>query len=306
MKYAAIEIGTNSTKMIIVQKDASNSFSVLHKSTTVNRLSRNMFENRMLQQEALNSGMNIIRSYMKDIEASKAELVSVFSTSVLRDANNSSLFMAEVKKQCGCDIDVISGNQEAFYAYKAASGLMESEHEKSIVVDIGGGSTEIIYGDKRNIDHRISLDIGAVRLTQLYCKSDRLANEQICQVTKNIRGELDELPDMAHKKAILIGTGGTIKTMATVFSNSDYSDESKIHGLVVPGSAVNDIFHELANMDVEARKAVKGLDPKRADVIIAGLQILQEVMRKFKASQIKISSAGVLEGFMEQYISLHS
>lgn len=305
MKYAAIEIGTNSTKMIIVHKDTPNSCSVLRKCNTVNRLSRNMFENYMLQQEALKSTMNIIHKYIKDIEANKAELVSIFSTSVLRDADNKSLLIGEVKKHYGCDIDVISGKQEAYYAYKAASRLMEPKHEKSIVVDIGGGSTEIIFGDKKNIDHKISLDIGAVRLTQLHCKSDPVTDEQIRQVAGSIREKLKELPSMAHKNAILIGTGGTIKTVATIFSNLDYRNEKKIHGLIVPSSAVNDILHKLVNMNIKARKTVKGLNPKRADVIIAGLLILQEILEKLKAGQIVISSAGVLEGFMEHYISLH-
>lgn len=306
MKYAAIEIGTNSTKMIIAQKDDPDSYSILRKRNTVNRLSRNMFENSMIQQEAFRNGMNIIHKYMKDIEGNKAELVSIFSTSVLRDADNGSLFTQEVKRRYGCDVDVISGEREAFYAYKAASRLMGPEDDKSIIVDIGGGSTEIIFGDKENIAHRISLDIGAVRLTELYYRNNSVTDEQIHQIACKVKEELRQIPDMTHQSIVLIGTGGTIKTMATIYSAVDYRNEKSINGITIPRNAANDILQKLIKMDIKTRKTVKGLNPKRADVIIAGLQILQEVMEKFKANQIKICSAGVLEGFIEHFISQHS
>lgn len=302
MKYAAIEIGTNSTKMIIVQRNESDSCSILRKSNTVNRLSRCMFENRMIQSEALKDGMNIIHEYMKDIKENNAELVSVFSTSVLRDADNRNLIIQEVKRQYGCDIQIISGEQEAFYAYRAASRLMRHNDEKAIVIDIGGGSTEIICGNKEKIDHKVSLDIGAVRLTELYCKNDPATDMELNQITCNIGEKLKVLPCTAHRDAILIGTGGTIKTLATIYSGLDYRNEKRIDGMVVPRHSINNIFHDLVKMNLEARKKVKGLNPKRADVIVAGLLILQAVIEAFGADQITISSSGVIEGYMDYYI----
>lgn len=306
MRLAAIEIGTNSTKMIIVQRDDSDSCSVLRKSSSVNRLGRNMFENRMIRLEALKDSMNIIHEYMKDIEANKAELVSVFSTSVLRDAVNRNLIIQEVKKHYGCDIQIISGEQEAFYAYKAANCLMRHKDEKAIVIDIGGGSTEIITGGRESIDQKFSMDIGAVRLTELYCKNDPPTEMEINQTCSYIEGKLKELPYIAHQDATLIGTGGTIKTLATIYSAVDYQDDKSINKLVVPRKAIIDIFQDFTKMNTETRKNVKGLNPKRADVIIAGLMICQAVMKKFEADQITISSSGVLEGFMEDYIYLHN
>jgi len=306
VKYAAIEIGTNSTKMIIVQKNDSNSCSILRKVNTVNRLSRQMFENRMIQQKALKDGMNIIHEYMKDIKENNAELVSIFSTSVLRDADNRSLIMQEVKKHYGCDIEIISGEEEAFYAYRAASGLMGHNDEKAIVIDIGGGSTEIICGGREKIDHKVSLDIGAVRLTEMYCKSDPPTDIEINQIKGYIGEKLKVLPCAAPQDAILIGTGGTIKTLATIYSELDYRNEKRINGLVVPRNSVNGILKDLVKMDFKSRKNVKGLNPKRADVIIAGLLILQAVMEAFGKDQIKVSSRGVIEGYMDYHIFLHN
>ena len=138
--------------------------------------------------------------------------------------------MQEVKKHYGCDIQIISGGQEAFYAYRAASRLMEDKDGKAVVIDIGGGSTEIIYGSGENIDHKASLDIGAVRLTELYCESDPPKDTEISRISRHIREKLATLPDISLQGAILIGTGGTIKTLATIYSSVDYRNEEKING----------------------------------------------------------------------------
>ncbi|HEX2947354.1 MAG TPA: Ppx/GppA phosphatase family protein [Clostridia bacterium] len=306
MRLAAIEIGTNSTKMIIVERNETGSYSTIRKCITVNRLSHRMFEKNIIQPEAFEGGLDIIRDYMRVIKENEAELVSIFSTSVLRDADNKDVFMQEVKSRTGCDIQIISGDTEAWYAYKAVSRLIQDRDGKAIVIDIGGGSTEVILGNREYIDQKISIDIGAVRLTELYCKNDPPTDQDISRISGYVKEKLIGIPSIAPQNAMLIGTGGTIKTLATIYSAVDDWDEKSINGMIVPRKAVLDIFQELAGMNIEARKKVKGLNPKRADVIITGLLILLSIFEVYEANEITISSYGVLEGLVEDYIGLHN
>lgn len=304
MRISAIEIGTNSTKFIIGEQKGDDSFKVIEKTSTVNRLSRNMYDSNKISRDALENGVMIIGEYINRSERKDARLVSVFSTSVLRDAGNKEEFKKRVRDLYGIDIDVISGDREAYLAYKGCSSLFEDE-DRFAVIDIGGGSTEITTGSKNSIYEKFSIDIGAVRLTQMFLGQNAVTCEGISNIFHYVNGKLDEAGDLELSGMKIIGTGGTIKSIGTILKKEEYWDDEFVHGMAVSISGVEYIYDFLAQCSQEEKMNIKGLNPKRADVITAGIIILLTLMKRFGLDHITISSRGVIEGFMEDYLSLN-
>ncbi|RCX12546.1 Ppx/GppA phosphatase [Anaerobacterium chartisolvens] len=303
MKISVMEIGTNSIKFIIAEANGEKSLKVIDKCSTVNRLSRNMYNNNCICRESIDSAVDIIGEYMEMADKRKAPLVSIFSTSVLRDAANRDEFIERVRLSYGINIEVISGEEEALLSYKACSSLADARHKSFAVIDIGGGSTEISIGSKKSIERNISIDIGAVRLTETFIKNDPVDYEEIAGLSRHLIGVFQDAHLKDFKDMQLIGTGGTIKSVSTIHNKLDYKNEEKIHGSVISFDDIGFIFNFLAQLTVEKRKNLEGLNPKRADVIIAGTAILYGFMKKYGINEITVSSKGVIEAYVQQYIS---
>lgn len=302
MKISAIEIGTNSTKFIAVEVLRENGFEILERTSTVNRLSKNMYGSNRITPEAFENGIKIIGQYVERSRYYASKLVSVFSTSVLRDAANSSDFTARVEELYGTGIDIISGEREAYLAFKACSRHMKSADETIAVLDIGGGSTEITLGTGKEICRKLSINIGAVRLTEMFVKNDPASVEELDNMTRYIGSKLDEAGITGLKDIRFIGTGGTVKTAGTVCKGIYYKNEKSVDGVFLSLPEIERIYRTMRQKGIEERRLLPGLNPKRADVITAGMAILVTVLEKTGAEGITVSSRGVIEGFIEDYI----
>ena len=302
MRVSAIEIGTNSTKFIIAQLNENGAVEVITRTSTVNRLSSGMYPENSLKPEAIEKGIEIIGNMINESNAQGAQLVSIFSTSVLRDAGNKEAFIGRIKELFGIDINVISGEEEAQLAYMACREVVDDKSQKFSVIDIGGGSTEIIIGNGTDIEQKISLDVGAVRLTEMFVSHDPVEDSEIEQMTAYIEKQINERESLDLSGLQLVGTGGTIKTLGTLFYQKDHSKEKTINGKVIKKYEIELLFSMLKLLNIDSKKKLIGLNPKRADVITSGIRILLSVMDKFRLEEIKISSQGVLEGFIAQYL----
>ena len=302
MRVSAIEIGTNSTKFIIARLNENGAVEVITRTSTVNRLSSGMYPENNLKPEAIEKGIEIIGNLIKESNAQEAKLVSIFSTSVLRDAGNKETFIGRIKELFGIDINVISGEEEAQLAYMACREVVEDKSQKFSVIDIGGGSTEIIIGNGTDIEQKISLDVGAVRLTEMFVSHDPIQDSEIEQMTAYIEKQINERESLDLSELQLVGTGGTIKTLGTLFYQKDHSKEKTINGKVIKKYEIELLFSMLKLLNIDSKKKLIGLNPKRADVITSGIRILLSVMDKFSLEEIKISAQGVLEGFIAQYL----
>lgn len=306
MRVSAIEIGTNSTKFIIAELNEKGTVEVITRTSTVNRLSSGMYPENNLKPEAVEKGIEIIGNFVKESNAQGAKLVSIFSTSVLRDAGNKEVFIGKIKELVGVDINVISGEEEAHLAYMACRTVVDDKSQKFGVIDIGGGSTEIIIGNGNDIDQKISLDVGAVRLTEMFVSHDPVEDSELEQMAAYIEKQINERDSLDLSGLQLVGTGGTIKTLGTLFYQQDYSKEKTINGKVIKKYEIDLLFSMLKLLNIESKKKLTGLNPKRADVITSGIRILLSIMDKFNIEEIKISSQGVLEGFIAEYLqSMH-
>lgn len=302
MRVSAIEIGTNSTKFIIAQLNENDAVEVITRTSTVNRLSSGMYPENNLKPEAIEKGIEIIGKLINESNAQGAQLVSIFSTSVLRDAGNKEAFIGRIKELFGIDINVISGEEEAQLAYMACREVVDDKSQKFSVIDIGGGSTEIIIGNGTDIEQKISLNVGAVRLTEMFVIHDPVEDSEIEQMTAYIEKQINERESLDLSGLQLVGTGGTIKTLGTLFYQKDHSKEKTINGKVIKKYEIELLFSMLKLLNIDSKKKLIGLNPKRADVITSGIRILLSVMDKFNLEEIKISSQGVLEGFIAQYL----
>ena len=302
MRVSAIEIGTNSTKFIIAQLNEKGAVEVITRTSTVNRLSSGMYPENNLKPEAIEKGIEIIGNLINENNAQGAQLVSIFSTSVLRDAGNKEAFIGRIKELFGIDINVISGEEEAQLAYMACREVVDDKSQKFSVIDIGGGSTEIIIGNGTDIEQKISLNVGAVRLTEMFVSHDPVEDSEIEQMTAYIENQIIARESLDLRGLQLVGTGGTIKTLGTLFYQKDHTKEKTINGKVIKKYEIELLFSMLKLLNIDSKKKLIGLNPKRADVITSGIRILLSVMNKFSLEEIKISSQGVLEGFIAQYL----
>jgi exopolyphosphatase/guanosine-5'-triphosphate,3'-diphosphate pyrophosphatase len=304
MKVSAIEIGTNSIKFLIARYHADG-MEILDKSTIVNRLSRSMYDSNCISDEAIENGIRIIGDLIQRSNHQAARMVAIFSTSVLRDAHNRQKFIAKVRDLYGIPLEVISGEQEAFFAFKACSVLARDDgtpgrDDSFAVIDIGGGSTEFTAGHRNEIAWKKSIDMGAVRLTEMFIRHDPVSEAEIEAISNFIHEKMSE-HSLSLSGLKLIGTGGTVKTLGTMFRHENFENEGAVHGLTVQRDQIEQLYYHLVKLTIGERGGIPGLNPKRADVIVAGALILLTVMREFDLNQIMISASGVLEGFLEDY-----
>lgn len=304
MNISAIEIGTNSIKMIIVQKNGINDYSTLVKKSVVNRLSSKMYNNeKFISEESMRKTIDIIGEFSKEIEQHQAVLIGIFATSVLRDAKNKQEFLEQVKIRYNYSIQIISGEKEAELAYMACLSHIKNISDEFIVIDIGGGSTEVIMGNNSYMDNCISIDVGAVRLTELFVNNYEIQQENINDMRSYVNEKLKEINFFIPKKIKLIATGGTIKTIGTMALEVDFSKEEEVNGKKIFIDKIQDIFNNLISIKKDERKKILGLNPKRADVIIAGIQILLCIMNHYEINEMIISANGVLNGIIQDYLS---
>lgn len=303
MKVSAIEIGTNSIKFLIARFDAGK-MEIIEKCSVVNRLSRNMYGSNQISNEAIENTIRIIGEFIKKSENQAAKLIAVFSTSVLRDALNRDLFMNRVQELYGISIEVISGDREAFFAFKACAGLLGDGVKNVAVIDIGGGSTEISIGNQQNIINCSSCDIGAVRLTEMFVHHDPVSQTEINEMKQYIHGQLDHLTinsSLADFSRVA-GIGGTIKSLATIDARIDYNCEADINGRILTMEKIETIFQNLKLLTTHERVTITGLNPKRADVIVAGVTILLSTMKYLNCHAITVSARGAIEGYVEDFL----
>ncbi len=301
MRISAIEIGTNSIKFNISDFQRNKPVQVIEKMNLVNRLSEGMYHSRMISEEGMERSIKTTEYFMELAKMHRARVISIFSTSVLRDAENKQVFIQRMFENFGIPVEVISGEREAYLAYKACSPLFDPAKETYAVIDIGGGSTEITVGYKDRIMNRISMDIGAVRLIEHFIHSDPVYEHELEDMSQYITSVINKGITLKLSGFQFVGTGGTIRSLGTIFKELDYKLLEQISGISIHQNEIENIYLQLKSKPLVERMKVTGLDPKRADIIIAGLDILLCVMNHLVIDRLTISTNGVLEGFLQDY-----
>ncbi len=296
MRVAVIDIGTNSTRLLVAEVvDAE--VTELERRSNVTRLGRGVDTSRQLAAEAVEDVCETVAEYVAIYEPLKPDAVTAIATSAVRDAENSGAFLAELRERFALAARILDGAEEARLTYlgTCAGG---PPADRTLVVDIGGGSTELVVGSGPKVDFHASLQAGTVRHTERYLTTDPPAPEDLDALAVDVRGLIDdELADTAIATAEQgIAVAGTPTSLAAIEQRLDPYDPELVHGFELTLDAIQHMYSMLASMALEERLAVPGLQPSRAPTIVAGVVILTQVMRAFGLREIEVSEHDILYG----------
>ncbi|MCK4738023.1 MAG: Ppx/GppA family phosphatase [Sulfurimonas sp.] len=288
-RVAVIDIGSNSVRMVVYEKTSRFAFHMLHETKSRVRLSENAYQNGgYLQDIAMQRTYDALENFLTIITSFKARKTLCVATSALRDAPNKKDFISRVKNSLGLKIKIIDGQRESYLGAVACANLLP-EQDNALSIDIGGGSTEFSLIDKKNISNNISLNLGTVRLKELF-----FDNNDIDGAKDYIDSELTKLDSM--KASAIIGIGGTYRAISTaLMSGSNNYPIKKLHAYESDNKEFSQFLSNILNSDEDKLKEF-GIKRDRFDVIKPGALILQRVLNKFKVKKLITSGVGVREG----------
>ncbi len=296
MKTAVVDIGTNSTRLLVADV-VDGRVHELERRSTVTRLGRGVDTSEQLASEAIEDVCAAVGAYIDIYERLGAERVSAIATSAVRDASNSEMFLAELRERFALDARILDGAEEARLTYVGA-GAERLPREKTLVVDIGGGSTELVIGDGPEVGFYASLQAGTVRHTERHIHHDPPAPDELEVLADDVRGLIDESlegADLARANEG-IGVAGTPTSLAAIDQRLEPYDPDQVHGYRLSLESIQRMCSQLASLPLAERLEVPGLHPGRAPTIVAGVVILIQVMRAFGLTEIEVSEHDILWG----------
>jgi len=298
-KIAAIDLGTNSIRLMLCEV-VDKQFKTKNKEVITTRIGKDMGHNGLLTERAMEKNIEAIKYFKKRAEEYGAEKTIIFATSAIRDAANRDVFLERVKDETGLDIMVLNGEEEAEVGMLGASYGFD---ENLLVLDVGGGSTELVLGLRDKILYSTSINAGAVRMTEKYIKSDPIQQADIEELERSLEmlfcDALNQLKEKKIDKVLAIG--GTATTAASIFHEAVVYDWELIHNTILTKDFLDKLFETLKSMTVKERYSIKGLQKERADIIAAGIFIIIYVLEKLNIKQVIISDNDNLEGIIIKY-----
>ena len=290
------DMGTNSTRLLVADVE-DGEVKELERRSTVTRLGRGVDTSRQLATEAIEDVVSAVGEYIKLYEPLEPDVVLALATSAVRDAENSGAFIAELRERFALNARILTGEEEARLTYVGAvAGRAPSDG--TLVIDIGGGSTEIVVGSGREMAFHTSLQLGTVRHTERHIRNDPPTAQELEALAEDIRKQL--FAELAAADFFEIHTGiavaGTPTSLAAIDQELDPYDPERVHGYVLSLDAIQHMYSMLSGKSLEERLKVPGLHPGRAPTIVAGVVILIQAMRAFGLQEIEVSEHDILYG----------
>jgi exopolyphosphatase / guanosine-5'-triphosphate,3'-diphosphate pyrophosphatase len=299
MRLASIDIGTNTVLMLVADVHHDGSLDVERDEHFIGRLGKGVDEHGVIQQETFHRILDILSQLKHIADSLGVKHLSACGTSALRDAENRQEFIDFVKKKLDLDIRILSGNEEADLTYLGAVSEYQpmGDFHSYAVLDIGGGSTEIVAGSGALVVSSKSIDIGSVRLMERILKTNPPGGEAMEHAIQFVRSHLqtiDPLPPATH----MIGVAGTLTTLAALDLRIPRFDKNLVNRHLLTIDAIERIFQELRPLTREQLQQYPQIHPARADILLAGIIILRETLRKVNASKITVSDRGLRYGIV--------
>jgi exopolyphosphatase / guanosine-5'-triphosphate,3'-diphosphate pyrophosphatase len=297
MNAAAIDLGTNSIKILIVRRDRAGHMQVLFRHRAVVRLGEGTFlkENggnipRHVQLRTL----KIFQTYAQFLDSYKVDIVRATGTSALRDAKNGPDFVKEVRDKTGIALEVLPADEEARLIVKGVSSEYSLPRKPVIFIDIGGGSCEISLVQKKKIEKFVSLPLGAVRLTELFVPDKKPDPAKLRRLDNHIRKTLNEYWPNPPSVKSAFGSAGTIRALARLISKTELTDDERS----ITKQQIERTAFSISKMSYKRIMALPGIDSKRAEILTAGVHVLREIFTYFKIDSLKVSNRGLREGML--------
>lgn len=296
MRVAVVDIGTNSTRLLVADVDRGR-VDEIERRSTVTRLGRGVDTAGKLAGEAIEAVCEVLGEYIAIYRELGAERVVAIATSAVRDADNSDMFLAELRERFALDARILDGDTEAQLTYAGACADHASDGRTTLVIDIGGGSTELIVGDGPEVGFHTSIQAGTVRHTERHLKQDPPAAAELDALAEDVRKLVDQALDGAGARAEEgIAVAGTPTSLAAIDQALEPYDPERVHGYELGLGSIQRMLCELAAKPLEERLRVPGLHRGRAPTIVAGAVILVQAMRAFGLERIEVSEHDILWG----------
>lgn len=298
-KLASIDVGTNSVLLLIAEVDSQGNITPLHNEAQITRLGEGFGKGKTLKPEAMERTFEVLKKYVDLARDYKVSEIRAVGTSALRDAENREVFLSRVKNELDLSIEVISGEKEAWLTYKACVLAFPKLTGKTLMLDIGGGSTEFIFGDRERLEQMVSLNIGSVRATEMFLPSDPICEEEFQNLYNYLQDKIRSILHPYKKNlSYLIGVAGTVTTLAAMDLEMTHYDPHIIHGFRLTRERLERLLDKMKKMPLVDRKKLPGLDPGRADVIVAGGMILKVVLEETGLKEVIVSDWGIRHGLL--------
>jgi len=303
-RVAAIDCGTNSTRLLIAEPDGSGGLVAVERRMTITRLGQGVDGSGSLADEAVDRTLAVLREFrsIMDERGVGPGDVRVTATSAARDADNRDRFFDGSEQIVGTRPELLSGDEEGRLSYRGATAGLAPDHGPFLVFDLGGGSTELAVGpDPTQCDGVVSLDVGCVRLTEKFLEHDPPRPEELTAAISLTEAYLDdvtrELPASQAARTV-IGLAGTVSTVAAVEIGLETYDRDRLHHFLLTHGAAEDVFRTLATEARDDRRHNPGLEEGRLDTIVGGCCALVAIFRYFGLDQVLVSEADILDGLV--------
>jgi exopolyphosphatase/guanosine-5'-triphosphate,3'-diphosphate pyrophosphatase len=293
-RVAVIDVGTNSARLLVADV-AEGRVAPVERRSTVTRLGRGVDLTGRLSAEAIEDACTAISGYIATIEELGAERVDAIATSAVRDAENGSAFVAELRERFALSPRVLDGEEEARLTYLGATAE-HSPTEPTLVIDIGGGSTELIVGVGEEISFHASMQAGVVRHSERHIASDPPTAAELEALAADVRGLIEEAVGDGVETTGGIAVAGTPTSLAAIELGLEPYDPRLVHGHRLSLPAIQHMLSQLASVPLALRVEIPGMHPDRAPTIVSGVVILVEAMRAFGLEQIEVSEHDILYG----------
>jgi exopolyphosphatase/guanosine-5'-triphosphate,3'-diphosphate pyrophosphatase len=304
-RVAAIDCGTNSIRLLIAEPDGAGGLKDLERRLEVVRLGQGVDATGGFHPDALRRTFAAVDDYAELIKKAEVpvENVHFVATSAARDVKNREALFAGIKERLGVLPDVISGETEARLSFNGALSRVTPEGEPVLVMDIGGGSTELITGSVAGELHSaISLDVGSVRVTERFLKQNPVADIDLARAAAYVDELLADSGVDFGSIGTWIGVAGTVTTLAGVYLGLEHYDRERVHGAVIPVASVEELLHQLAAMTVDQIRAFPSMHPGRADVITGGALVEARIAARLNVGDLIVSESDILDGIALQLI----
>jgi exopolyphosphatase/guanosine-5'-triphosphate,3'-diphosphate pyrophosphatase len=303
-RLAAIDIGSNSVRLIVAEAVRGGNYRILDEEREPTRLGRSVGRDGNLDAESMEQTLAALNTFQQIAAGFQAESLRVIATCAIREAGNGPAFCQRIREEVGLEVEVISGEQEGRYAFSSVQHAFDLSGKNVIVADIGGGSTEIVFSTGEMIEEIYSTPLGAVRLTERFAAN---GETDIAEMFPKLESDIaDCLKRMTTKPPFaphfMVGCGGTFTTLADLLMASQRGGDKEVAGFRASHADVRHLLDRLRKMPVRGRRSLPGMTPDRADIIVAGIAIIDAMMKRFRVNTLIVHSRGVRDGLLREMI----
>jgi exopolyphosphatase / guanosine-5'-triphosphate,3'-diphosphate pyrophosphatase len=299
MRIAVVDIGTNSTRLLVCEREGERITDELERESTVTRLGAGVDADGCLAEESMDRVYEALDRYREQWDRHDVDAAVAVLTSAVRDATNGDEFAESVKERYGLEPHVLSGDEEARLTFLGAMSERDpDDRTPTVVVDIGGGSTEIVVGHGHEATFHVSTQAGVVRQTERHIEHDPPSGDELEETRQDVRETLRQGVPEDQRSAVerAIAVAGTATSLGAIAQELEPYDAEKVHGYRLSRQECEEILDRLSSIPLEERREVAGLHPDRAPTIVAGVIILLEVLRLFGLDELEVSEHDILRG----------